>query len=76
MPRDSRPKASQFHRGAAHAAQLAATQHGKQDYQTGHGKSRQALKHSANAFSESQKGSSEIRNPHRQSSSPEVTHAE
>ncbi len=51
MPRDSRPKASQFHRGAAY---LAATQHGKQDYQTGRGQSRQALEHSAKAFSESQ----------------------
>lgn len=54
MPRDSRQKAAEFHRGAAHAAHLAATQHGKQDYQTGHEHSRQALEHSARTFSESQ----------------------
>jgi hypothetical protein len=54
MPRDSRQKAAEFHQGAAHAAHLAATQHGKQDYQTGHEPSRQALEHSAKALSESQ----------------------
>jgi hypothetical protein len=54
MPRGSRQEAAEFYQSAAHG-HLAVTQHGKQDYQTGHEHSRHALEHSANAFSELQK---------------------
>jgi hypothetical protein len=53
MPRDSRQEAAEFFRRAAHG-RLAATRYGKQDHQTGHEQSRQALEHSAKVFSESQ----------------------
>ena len=65
MARDSHQKAAELHHRTAHA-HLAATQHGKQDYETGHEQSRQALERSARIFSESAESSSEIRNPHRQ----------
>ena len=53
MPRDSHQKAAEFHQAAAHA-HLAAIRDGKQDHQTAHDQSRQALEHSVRAFSESQ----------------------
>jgi hypothetical protein len=77
MPRDSRRKAGEFHQRAAHAAHLAATQHGEEDHQTGHEQSRQALEHSAKAFSELQEAHQKSATTiGKANGSAEVTHAE
>jgi hypothetical protein len=76
MPRDSHQKAAEFHQGTAHA-HLAATQHGKQDHQTGHEQSRRALEHSARAFIASQEAHQKLaKHSGEMNASPGVTDAE
>lgn len=61
MPRDSHQKAAEFQQAAAHA-HLAAIRDNKQDHQTAHEQSRQALEHSAMAFSKSQEAHQRLAN--------------
>ena len=76
MPRDSRQEAAEFFRRAAHG-RLAASRYGKQDHQTGHEQSRQALEHSAKAFSELQEAHQKSATTiGKANGSAEVTHAE
>jgi hypothetical protein len=68
MPRDSRQKSAEFHLRAAYA-QLAPTQQARQEHQAGHEQSRQALEHSAKAFSESREARQKSANPRRRNKS-------
>jgi len=43
MPNDSHQRAAEFHELAAHAHRAAAVRHGKEDHQTGHEHSKQAM---------------------------------
>jgi hypothetical protein len=54
MPNDSHQRAAQFHELAVHAHCVAATHHLKEDHQTGHEHSKQALEHAHKAFEWSQ----------------------
>jgi len=46
---ENHPRAAELHDGAAHAHRVASVTHEKQDHQTGHELSRQALEHSREA---------------------------
>jgi len=50
MPNDSHRRAAEYHELAAHAHRAAAAHHGKEDHLTGHGHSKQALKHANKTF--------------------------
>ena len=49
MPNDSHQRAAEFHELAAHAHRAAAVHHGKEDHQTRHEHSKQALEHADRA---------------------------
>ena len=68
MPRDSRQMWTEFHLRAAHA-QLAPTQHYKQDRQAGHEQSRQALEHAGRVFLRVAGSSPKICTPRRRNKS-------
>jgi hypothetical protein len=75
MPRDSHRKATEFQQRSAHA-HLAASEHGKQDHQTGHEQSRRALEHSARAFAASREAEQQsAKHSGEANASPGVTDA-
>lgn len=55
MPDDPHQRAAEFHVLAAHARRAAAAHHGKEDRQSGHEHSKQAMAHANRAFEWSQK---------------------
>jgi hypothetical protein len=76
MPRDSHRKAAESQQRAAHVHR-AATQHGKQDHQTGHEQSRQALEHAARGFAASHEAQHKsAKHSGEVDASPEATDAE
>jgi len=50
VPNDSHRRAAEFHDLAAHAHRAAAVHHAKEDHQTGHEHSKQAMEHAIKAF--------------------------
>jgi hypothetical protein len=54
MPGDTHRIAAEMHERAAHAHQVAAAHHGKEDHLTAHELSKQALDHARRAFEMSQ----------------------
>jgi len=54
MPNNSHQRAAEFHDLAAHARRAAAVHHGKEDHQTAHEHSKEALEYSNKAHERSQ----------------------
>ncbi len=54
MPNESHQRAAEFHELAAHAHRAAAVHHTKEDHQTGHEHSKQALEYANKSFAWSQ----------------------
>jgi hypothetical protein len=57
MPNNSHQRAAELHEIAAHTHRAAAAHDGKEDHQTGHELSKQALEHANKAFQLSQDAS-------------------
>jgi hypothetical protein len=66
MPRDSHRKAAEFQQRAAHA-HLAASQHGKQDHQTGHARVQTSARARGKSIRGISRGAAEVGKAQRRS---------